>query len=53
MSDHDHHHDAPHHEHGTMKIDEQERTFFGFVKVGAIVTGLSAFVLIYLAACVA
>ncbi|MDD2870277.1 aa3-type cytochrome c oxidase subunit IV [Neomegalonema sp.] len=50
MSDHDH---AAHHEHGTMQIAEQERTYGGFVKACAIVIGVSAFVLLYLAACVA
>lgn len=54
MSGHDHDHDhASHHEHGTMQIGEQERTYDGFMKACAIVIGLSALLLVYLAGCVA
>lgn len=42
-------HDAPHHEHGTMDIVEQERTFDGFVRFMTWSAVLTILVLIFLA----
>ena len=37
------------HKHGSMDIEEHEKTFEGFVRFSATVAGLSIFVLIFLA----
>lgn len=42
MADHNH-------EHGTMDVTEQEKTFAGFIRVSTWVAGISIAVLIFLA----
>lgn len=37
------------HEHGKMNIEEQEKTFSGFVRLSAWVAGLSIVLLIFIA----
>ncbi len=41
--------DHPHHEHGTMDITEQEKTFVGFIRVSVWVCVLSIGALIFMA----
>ncbi|MEM9715017.1 MAG: aa3-type cytochrome c oxidase subunit IV [Pseudomonadota bacterium] len=37
------------HKHGSMKIDSQERTYDGFIKVGTWSVGICIFILVFLA----
>jgi hypothetical protein len=48
MADH-HHEPATDHVHGTMNIEEHQRTFDGFVKFWVVVFGISIGILIFLA----
>lgn len=41
--------DHPHHEHGSMDITEQEKTFEGFIRVSIWVTVISIGALIFMA----
>jgi uncharacterized membrane protein len=46
---HDGHHAAQEHQHGTMDVTEQERTFEGFIRFWVLLFGATAVILIFLA----
>lgn len=43
------HHEITHHEHGTMNITQQQKTFAGFIRLSIWVVVVSILILIFMA----